>query len=130
MSFALDALDGYAHRADNPSRLVPNPAKARDQVSDACGQLVAAQHADVATAIDAAKLLPVGNAAGPARTSANIDLAASAELAFRCTPGPLPLSAVRPGSRLLLEPEHERLNHAVRISAYSSERRPGPAAVS
>lgn len=33
-SFALDALDGYAHRADNPSRLVPNPAKTRDQVSE------------------------------------------------------------------------------------------------
>lgn len=40
------------------------------------------------------------------------------------------LSGVRPGSRLLLEPEHERFSHVVRISASSSERRPGPAAVS
>jgi len=35
--FALDALDSYANQSDDPTRMVPNPAKARagDQISDA-----------------------------------------------------------------------------------------------
>src|SRR5665811_454966 len=43
--FALDALDSYADTPDDPTRLVPNPAKAyaADQVSDARAQLAAAQ---------------------------------------------------------------------------------------
>jgi hypothetical protein len=42
--FALDALDSYADTPDDPTRMVPNPAKARagDQVSVACAQLTAA----------------------------------------------------------------------------------------
>src|SRR5665647_2372898 len=41
--FALDALDSYADTPDDPTRLVPNPAKARtgDQVSAARAQLAA-----------------------------------------------------------------------------------------
>src|SRR5665811_1550622 len=43
--FALDALDSYADTHDDPTRMVPNPAKARagDQVSAARAQLAAAQ---------------------------------------------------------------------------------------
>ena len=69
--FALDALDSYADHADDLTRLVPNPAKARarDQVTGARKDLIAA-HAD---------------AAGQALTLAQTDLAA-AKTASATTP--------------------------------------------
>src|SRR5450759_594318 len=53
--FALDALDSYADTPDDPTRMVPNPAKAYagDQVSVARAQLAAAQ-GGVVDASDAA----------------------------------------------------------------------------
>jgi len=53
--FALDALDSYADQPDDPTRMVPNPAKAHagDQISAARAQLAAA-HGGIADAIDAA----------------------------------------------------------------------------
>src|SRR5665811_1930151 len=86
--FALDALDSYADTPDDPTRMVPNPAKARagDQVSAARAQLVAAQ-GGVADAIDAAGFrarqpgsggkATVDPAASQALTGATTDLAAA-----------------------------------------------------
>jgi hypothetical protein len=56
----LDALDSYADTPDDPTRMVPNPAKARagDQVSAARAQLAAAQ-GGVTDAIDAAGIREV-----------------------------------------------------------------------
>jgi hypothetical protein len=51
--------------------------------------------------------------------TAHTDLDA-AKTASRNTPSHLPLSAVRPGSRLL-ETERKLLTHAIRMSAYNSE---------
>ena len=128
--FALDALDSYADTPDDPTRMVPNPAKARagDQISDARTQLVAAQ-GGVADAIDAALIkarqpgsgakATVDPAAGQALTGATTDLAA-AKATSRETPSHLPLGQVRPGSRLL-ETERKLLTHAIRMSAYNSE---------
>jgi transposase-like protein len=128
--FALDALDSYADQPDDPTRLVPNPAKARagDQVSDARAQLVAAQ-GGVTDAINDAGIrarqpgsggkATVDPAAGRALSSANSDLAA-ANAASRETPSHLPLGKVRPGSRLL-ETERKLLTHAIRMSAYNAE---------
>src|ERR1019366_5875968 len=99
--FALDALDSYADQPDDPTRTVPNPAKAQaqDQVSAARTQLAAAQ-GGIADAIDAAGIrarqpgsggkATVDPAAGQALSSATSDLAAAKE-ASRETPSHLPL---------------------------------------
>jgi hypothetical protein len=128
--FALDALDSYADQPDDPTRTVPNPAKAQaqDQVSAARTQLAAAQ-GGIADAIDAAGIrarqpgsggkATVDPAAGQALSSATSDLAAAKE-ASRETPSHLPLGKVRPGSRLL-ETERKLLTHAIRMSAYNAE---------
>jgi len=128
--FALDALDSYADSPDDPTRLVPNPAKARalDQVGWARADLTTA-HADVASALDSAvaKAGRPGNGgkavvdptAGQALTAAQHDLTA-AKQASREIPTHLPLGQVRPGSRLL-ETQRKLLTHAIRMSAYNSE---------
>src|SRR5665647_354650 len=56
---------------------------------------------------------------GQALTRADTALAAAKD-ASRETPSHLPLSAVRPGSRLL-ETERKLLTHAIRMSAYNTE---------
>ena len=128
--FALDALDSYADHGDDPTRLVPNPAKARAlaQVAGARADLDAA-HAEVASAIDTAttKAGRRGNGgtatvdpnAGQALALAHSNLA-TAKATSRATATHLPLGQVRPGSRLL-ETERKLLTHAIRMSAYNSE---------
>jgi len=128
--FALDALDSYADLPDDPTRLVPNPAKA-----DAVGQVtaaragVAAANADLAQALDVATAqagnprnrgtATVDPAAGHALRAAQTDLA-DAKDTSRATPTHRPLGQVRPGSRLL-ETERKLLTHAIRMSAYNTE---------
>jgi transposase len=128
--FAAGALDSYADQPDDPTRMVPNPAKAQaqDQVSAARTQLAAAQ-GSVADAIDAAGIrarqtgsggkATVDPAAGQALTGATSDLAA-AKATSATTASHLPLGQVRPGSRLL-ETERKLLTHAIRMSAYNAE---------
>ena len=128
--FALDGLDSYADHPDDPDRLVPNPAKAHahDQVAAARAQ-VSVAHGDLAAAIDEAAVrarrpgsggtATVEATPGHALIEANSDLVA-AQATSRQTPSHLPLSAVRPGSRLL-ETERKLLTHAIRMSAYNAE---------
>lgn len=128
--FALDALDSYADTPDDPTRMVPNPAKARagDQVSAARAQLAAAQ-GGVVDAIDDAGIrarqpgsggkATVDPAAGRTLATAITDLAA-AKATSATTASHLPLGQVRPGSRLL-ETERKLLTHAIRMSAYNTE---------
>ena len=128
--FALDALDSYADQSDDPDRMVPNPAKAHahDQVATARTQ-VSAAHGDLAAAIDTATIAArrpgsggtatVDPAPSRALAAAAADLAAAKDIS-RDTPSHLPLSAVRPGSRVL-ETERKLLTHAIRMSAYNTE---------
>ena len=128
--FALDALDSYADTPDDPTRMVPNPAKARagDQVSAARAQLAAAQ-GGIVDAIDAAGIrarqpgsggkATVDPAPGRTLAVATTDLAA-AKATSAITASHLPLGQVRPGSRLL-EIERKLLTHAIRMSAYNAE---------
>src|SRR5665647_722785 len=99
--------------------MVPNPAKAHahDQVS-AARATVGAAHADIASAIDTASIAARQPGSGgkatvdprPGRALTRADTAlAAAKDASRATPSPLPVSAVRPGSRLL-ETERQLLN--------------------
>ncbi len=68
--FALDALDSYADHDDDPTRQVPNPAKARAlaKVSTARSD-VAAAHAQLSEAIDAATLRARRSGSGGKRPS-------------------------------------------------------------
>jgi hypothetical protein len=128
--FALDALDSYAAIADDPHRLVPNPAKkhTRAAVETARAALGTAE-TTLATAID--------DAADRARrpgsgATADVDPAAShaltqardqLELAVtesRHTPSHLPLGQVRPDAALIDE-ERKLLTHAIRMAAYNAE---------
>jgi len=128
--FALDALDSYADHPDDLGRLVPNPAKARaaDAVVAARKDLAGA-NASLANALDDAGTragrpgsggkATVAPAVGRDLAGAKADLA-GAKTASAGTPSHLPLSVVRPGSRLL-ETERKLLTHAIRMSAYNAE---------
>jgi transposase-like protein len=128
--FALDALDSYAEGPDDPTRLVPNPAKAAalGQVATARTNLAAA-NAGLAEALDTAVSAAgspknhgkatVDPAARQVLAAANTDLA-EAKQASRSTPTHVPLGQVRPNSRLL-ETERKLLTHAIRMSAYNTE---------
>lgn len=128
--FALDALDSYADRPDDMARLVPNPAKARAaETVVAARKHLAGANAGLANALDDAGAragrpgsggkATVAPAVGRDLAAAKTDLA-GAKAASAATPSHLPLSAVRPGSRLL-ETERKLLTHAVRMSAYNAE---------
>ena len=128
--FALDALDSYADQPDDPTRLVPNPTKARaiNRVAAARITLTGA-HAGLAQAIGTAATqagrptnhgkAEVDPTAAQHLAAAHADLA-DAKHASRDTPTHLPLGVVRPGSRLL-ETERKLLTHAIRMSAYNTE---------
>jgi hypothetical protein len=128
--FALDALDSYADQPDDPTRPVPNPAKAHaiEHVAAARAGLAAA-NADLAHAIDEATVeagkprnhgtATVDPNPGHTLQAAHADLA-DAQDTSRTTPTHLPLGQVRPGSRLL-ETERKLLTHAIRMSAYNTE---------
>jgi hypothetical protein len=128
--FAAGALDSYAGTGDDPTRMVPNPAKARagDQVSAARAPLAAAQ-AGITDAINDAGIrarqpgsagkATVDPAAAQALSSAISDLDA-AQAASRQTPSHPPLGQVRPCNRLL-ETETKLLTHAIAMSAYNTE---------
>lgn len=126
--FTLDGLDGYADTADDPDRLVPNPAKkhATAAVERAHAQVAAAQ-TGLSGAIDEA-----ATRAGRCGGTATVDptRATALEAAREClnqagaerraTPSHLPLREVRPGARLLDE-ERKLLTHAIRMAAYNAE---------
>ena len=128
--FALDALDSYADHQDDPTRQVPNPAKARALATvNQARTEVAAAHAELSEAIGAAAVrarapgsggkATVDPTANQGLTAAETALAA-AQAASRATASHLPLGQVRPGSRKL-ETERKLLTHAIRMSAYNSE---------
>ncbi|MDT7594935.1 MAG: hypothetical protein QOJ06_481 [Pseudonocardiales bacterium] len=128
--FALDGLDSYAAIADDPARLVPNPAKKRCHaaVETARAVLDGAQNG-LSTAIDdaAARARQPGSGG-----SAEVDPTATAAITAardqldhaaaesRATPSHLPLGQVRPDAALIDE-ERKLLTHAIRMAAYNAE---------
>ena len=128
--FALDALDDYTDKPDDPTRLVPNPAK-----TGAAAAVSAAEHrlADAETVLAAAISAAAAAAGRPDNHgSAAVDPAAVAAVeaarthldqarADRAdTPARVPLATVRPNARLLDE-ETKLITHAIRMSAYNAE---------
>ena len=128
--FALDGLDSYADTPDDPSRLVPNPAKktARDQLERARTRLSAAEAA-LAAAVEEATVRagrPGSGGRAVVEPAAATGLAAAqarleqVNAQSRATPTHLPLGQVRPEARLLAE-ERKLITHAIRMSAYNAE---------
>ncbi|MHB2024807.1 MAG: putative transposase, partial [Mycobacteriales bacterium] len=126
--FALDALDSYAAVADDPARLVVNPAKTKAQkdVEAARMDLHVAQ-SGLAEAIGEAAVRAGrsgGSAQVPAATTQAVASAeatlAEAREANAAIASHLPLGAVRPDAQLL-DTERKLITHAVRIAAYNAE---------
>ena len=121
--YALDALDAYATVADDPNRVVPNPARraAVRAVTDAA-QIIADGQACYDH--DAAAGVPAG--AREDHDGLRADLTAAREqLAARqahanATPARAPISVVRPDSRRL-DDERKRIHDAVRMATYNAE---------
>jgi len=129
MHFDLDSHDAYATTEDDPTRMVPNPAKKK-----AHKRLLAAraayQRALAATdaALLEAKSPPPGqpvlitNAAHDILTAdqrkAESDLD-SAQAAHRAVPTRLPLAQVNPGQQVL-DTQTKLLTHAIRMSAFNT----------
>jgi hypothetical protein len=128
--FALDALDSYADHADDPTRPVPNPAKARARARvGAAREDVTAAQAAVTDAIEAAAARARRPGSGgkatvdptvTGRLTEAEDQLTAAHQTSRATPTHLPLAQVRPGARRL-ETERKLLTHAIRMSAYNTE---------
>jgi len=129
MHFDLDSHDAYNTTCDDPTRMVPNPAKKKAH------QVVLAARAryDQAVAATDAAMLdaltpPPGQTvlitntdhdkltAGLRAAEANLD---SAQETHRAVPARLPLGQVNPGQQVL-DIQTKLITHAVRIAAFNT----------
>ncbi|MEO7069707.1 MAG: putative transposase [Nostocoides sp.] len=129
MHFDLDSHDAYATTDDDPTRMVPNPAKKQAH------QRVLAARAGYERALartDAA-LLDATHPGAPGETvlitnqdhdAITADLRAaeasldSAQTTHRSTPTRLPLAQINPGQQVL-DTETKLITHAIRMSAFN-----------
>jgi len=129
MHFDLDSHDAYATTDDDPTRLVPNPAKkkAHQQVLAARARYERARAATDA-ALLAAKSPPPGESVlitNADHDGLTADLrAAQADLdgaqgAHRAIPARLPLGQVNPGQQVL-DVQTKLITHAIRIAAFNT----------
>ena len=128
--FALDALDCYAVTAEDPARMVPNPAKktAAATVKTAKKTLTAAETAREAR-LAALRHPAPGTATvitnqALARLDAPVDAARrdlqAAQAAARAVPAKIPLSEHNP-DMVKLDTETKLITHAVRMAACNTE---------
>ena len=129
MHFDLDSHDAYATTEDDPTRLVPNPAKKKAHT-----QLLAARarYDRALASTDAAFLQAMSPPPGQTATITNTDhdkltaglRAAEADLdtaqgAHRAVPARLPLGQVNPGQQVL-DIQTKLISHAIRIAAFNT----------
>jgi hypothetical protein len=129
MHFDLDSHDAQATTDDDPTRLVPNPAKkkAHQQVLAARARYDRALAATDAAMLDAVSP-PTGQAvlitnadhdrltADLRATESNLD---TAQAAHRAIPARLPLAQVNPGQQVL-DIQTKLISHAIRIAAFNT----------
>lgn len=129
MHFDLDSHDTYQAGEDDPTRMVPNPAKktAYAQVDKARRTLHLAQHTAKAELLAAHSPKP-GTTVVLTNTRINtintdvhtaektLDAALAAHAAI---PARLPLAEVNPGQQIL-DTETKLIHHAIRIAAYNT----------
>jgi hypothetical protein len=129
MHFDLDSHDAYATTDDDPTRLVPNPAKkkAHKQVLAARARYERALAATDAAMLDAVSPPPgesvlITNADHDGITAdlhaAESDLD-TAQAAHRQVPARLPLGQVNAGQQLL-DIQTKLITHAIRIAAFNT----------
>jgi transposase len=128
--FALDALDDYTDKPDDPTRLVPNPAKTDATAAvNTAEQLLADAETALTDAISAAATIAGqpdnhGSATVDPDAVAAVDTARTQLDQARAnradTPARVPLATTRPNARLLDE-ETKLITHAIRMSAYNAE---------
>ena len=129
MHFDLDSHDAYATTDDDPTRLVPNPAKkkAHQQVLAARARYERALAATDAALLDAVSP-PQGQAVLITNTdhdklTADLRAAESnldtAQAAHRAVPARLPLGQVNPGQQVL-DVQTKLISHAIRIAAFNT----------
>ena len=129
--FALDALDSYAVTAEDPGRMVPNPAKKtaaaavkhREERPRRGRGGPAAQTGRTAPAPPPAPAVVITNQA-LARLDAPIDAArrdlAAAQAAARAVPAKIPLAKHNP-DMVKLDTETKLITHAIRMAACNAE---------
>jgi transposase len=129
MHFDLDSHDAYATTDDDPTRLVPNPAKkkAHQQLLAARARYERALAATDAALLDAVSLPPGQTAiitntdhdrltAGLRAAEADLD---ATQGAHRAIPARLPLAQVNPGQQVL-DIQTKLISHAIRIAAFNT----------
>lgn len=116
--FELDGLDSYATIADDPDRLVPNPAKRQ------AGATLKAARAELAAAEAEQGRQALGQIAPDAEIEHAFAQARShvvaLEQAAREIAAKVPLSSLHPEAARL-DPERKRICDAIRISTYNAE---------
>jgi hypothetical protein len=129
MHFDLDSHDAYATTDDDPTRMVPNPAKkkAHQQVLAARARYDRALAATDAALLDAVSP-PTGQTVMITNTDHDkltADLRAAetfldtAQGAHRAIPARLPLGQVNPGQQVL-DIQTKLISHAIRIAAFNT----------
>jgi hypothetical protein len=129
MHFDLDSHDAYATTDDDPTRLVPNPAKkkAHKQLLAARARYERALAATDAAMLDAV-IPPTGQAvlitnAEVDRLTADLRAAESnldaAQATHRAAAARLPLAQVNPGQQVL-DVQTKLISHAIRIAAFNT----------
>jgi transposase len=129
MHFDLDSHDAYATTDDDPTRMVPNPAKkkAHQQVLAARARYDRALAATDAALLDAVTPPPGVSAlitntdhdqltAGLRAAKADLD---TAQETHRAIPARLPLGEVNPGQQVL-DVQTKLITHAIRIAAFNT----------
>ena len=129
MHFDLDSHDTYRTSDDDPTRMVPNPAKkpAHRDVENARRALKTAESASTAQLLAAHSPQPgstvvltntmintINTDVHTAEKALDAALAAHAQI-----PARLPLSQVNPGQQVL-DTETKLIHHAIRIAAYNT----------
>jgi transposase len=129
MHFDLDSHDAYATTDDEPTRMVPNPAKKKAHTKVLAAR---ARYDRALAATDAAMLHAVTPPLGALVLISNTDhdqltadlRAAEADLdnaqeTHRAIPARLPLGQVNPGQQVL-DTQTKLITHAIRIAAFNT----------
>jgi hypothetical protein len=129
MHFDLDSHDAYATTDDDPTRMVPNPAKKKGHTKVLAAR---ARYDRALAATDAALLEAVSPPPGQTAIITNTDRdgltaglrAAEADLdtaqeTHRAIPARLPLGQVAPGQQVL-DIQTKLITHAIRIAAFNT----------
>jgi hypothetical protein len=129
MHFDLDSHDAYATTDDDPTRMVPNPAKKKAHTKVLAAR---ARYDRALAATDAALLEAVTPPPGVSVLITNTDhdaltadlRAAEADLdtaqeTHRAIPARLPLGQVNPGQQVL-DTQTKLITHAIRIAAFNT----------